>query len=147
MQFIAHSRTACIWLYTSRISMEKQKSHRWCTGVKKVMYHIWYTIFLYFFYLDNFFLLFSGKFVWKSSLSAWPALPCRHWLSTPLPCWFFLHRSRTKGSWWMHTLPPWTVLWQSCNSRAFTSAPVSGWVNTTITLLLFNFKSTLSQSG
>lgn len=76
---------------------------------------------------------FSGEFYQRPSLSFRPLLPLWHWLSTPLPHRVSLHFLGTEGCWRMPPLPPWTVLWQACNSRALRCSPVSCWVNTSAT--------------
>lgn len=80
-----------------------------------------------------FFCFFPGEFYQKPSLSFRPLLPLWHWLSTPLPHRISLHLLGTEGCWWMPPMPPWTVLWQACNSRALRCSPMSCWVNTSAT--------------
>lgn len=87
-----------------------------------------------------FFISISGKFYQKPSLPLWLLLPLRHWLSTPLPHRLSLHLPRTEGARGMPTLPPWTVLWQTCNSWALRCSPMSCWV-ITFALSPFQFKT------
>lgn len=78
---------------------------------------------------------FSGEFYEKPHLSFWSLLPLWRWLSSPLSSRLSFHLQWTEGRWQMSPLPPWSVLWQACNSRALRCSPVSCWVNTSALLL------------
>lgn len=78
---------------------------------------------------------FSGEFYEKPHLSFWSLLPLWRWLSSPLSSRLSFHLPWTEGRWRMSPLPPWSVLWQACNSRALRCSPVSCWVNTSALLL------------